>query len=279
MRYIPSGETRLFPVLGDPIAQVRSPGAITRILAARGHDAIVVPMHVAPLELPLLFRSLHQVRNIDGLLVTIPHKRVALSLCRTRTDRAEFVGSVNVARRTENGWHGDNTDGLGYLDGIEREGFVVRAKRALLIGCGGAGTAIALEILHRGAAFLAIHDTDVARRDEVIAKLSEKFSGRVGIGSGDPSGFDLVANATPMGMRHDDPLPIDVSALQPSQFVACVVTKPEIPRLIAEARLRGCRTMTGAAMFDAQAETLVNFLLHERTEEKSSVKKDASLAL
>jgi shikimate dehydrogenase len=274
--FFPSGNTRLFPVVGDPVAQVRSPDAITRIIVDRGLDAVVVPLHVPIGDIAELLGALWKVRNVGGVLVTVPHKRASLPLCTTTTERASFVEAVNVLRRTESGWHGDNTDGLGYLNGIEHEGFSVAGKRALLVGCGGAGSAIALELLERGAALLAIHDVDASRRDDVLARLAIRFPDRVVVGSADPSGFDLVANATPMGMSSDDPSPVDLDRLQPWQFVACVVTKPEVPPLIFAARQLGCRTMTGTAMFDAQAHTLVDFLLGERSGRAFSAGQDMS---
>ncbi|ARQ56223.1 UNVERIFIED_ORG: shikimate dehydrogenase [Rhizobium etli] len=258
---IPSGNTRLFIVVGDPIAQVRSPDVITRLLTDRKEDAVVVPMHVASADLPTVFDALRAVSNIGGILVTVPHKQAAFGLCATTSDRASFVEAVNVVRRTGDGWHGDNTDGLGYLDGMEKEGFSVDGRRCLLVGCGGAGSAIALEIMRRGAGMLAIHDIDTERRDAIIEKLERLYPRRVVSGDANPAGYDLVANATPLGMRPDDPLPIDASKLEARQFVACVITKPEVPPLIQEARRRGCRTMTGVGMFDAQALVLVDFLL------------------
>lgn len=258
---IPTGTTRLFPVIGDPIGQVRSPQVLTEIMVTRGQDAIVVPMHLASSQVADCFRLLHHVSNVHGILVTVPHKKLAHEACSTVSERARFVGAVNVVRRTLEGWHGENTDGIGYLDGLEREGFLVEGRRVLLVGCGGAGSAIALELLERGAALVAIHDIDSVKRDEIVQRLGASFPGRVDIGSNDPADFDLVANATPMGMREDDPYPVEVARLQPCQFVACVVTKPEIPPLIAEARKRGCRTMTGAQMFDAQADILADFLV------------------
>jgi shikimate dehydrogenase len=270
---IPSGSTRLFAVVGDPISQVRSPSVVTRLLAERQEDAIVVPMHVMGKDLPDLFHSLHAIHNVGGILVTIPHKQKALGLCATVTDRASFIEAVNVVRRANGGWHGDNTDGLGYLDGIEAQGFTVAGRKCLLIGCGGAGSAIALEIMRRGAATLAIHDIEDARRDAVIAKLNRLYPGRLIAGDANPAGYDLIANATPLGMRPDDPLPIDISKLEPRQFVACVVTKPGVPSLIKEARRRGCRTMTGAGMFDAQAVTLVDFLLTKPAEREVHLKR------
>jgi shikimate dehydrogenase len=273
---LPSGETRLFPVVGDPIAQVLSPAAITRILASRGADAIVVPLHVAPRDLPDLMPMLHRVRNIDGLLVTVPHKQAAFTLCASASDRARFVRAANAVRRTVDGWYGDNTDGAGYVDGLEREGFTVAGHRALLVGCGGAGAAIGLELLERGIAHLAAHDKDIARRDAYVAQLSVRFPGRVTAGSDDPTGYDLVANATPMGMHGCDPLPVNVAKLGRGQFVACAITKPDVTPLIAEARRIGCRTMTGAGMFDAQAETLADFLLTEIAPEGTQPNEEIS---
>ncbi len=257
----PTGATAIFPIVGDPVAQVKSPTAISAIFSRRGVDAVCIPMQVAADGLSPLLASLYAVRNAGGVLVTVPHKRASLVCCAFTTERARFAAAVNVLRRTPDGWSGDNSDGAGFLDGIERRGFAVADKSALLVGCGGAGAAIALEILVRGAARLAIHDTDIARRDEIVSKLSARFPGRVAAGSADPAGFDLVANATPMGMNAGDPVPVDASALLPEQFVACVVTKPEIPPLIAVARRLGCRTATGSDMFEAQAEKLADFLL------------------
>lgn len=259
--FIPSGSTRLFPVIGDPIDQVRSPEAITRILAARALDAVVVPMHVAPEKLAEVLGALLAVRNVGGILVTVPHKQAALAICASVTGRAAFAQAANVVRRTASGWHGDNTDGQGCLDGIRHQGFSVSGKKALLVGCGGAGAAIAVETLERGAASLAVHDIDLRRRDDFVARLAERFPGKAVPGSADPSGYDLVVNATPMGMSAGDPPPVDLSRLRSSQFVACVITKPDVTPLIAEARRIGCRAMTGNGMFDAQAGTLADFLL------------------
>jgi len=256
-----SGATRLFPIYGDPIAQVKSPAGLSAILAARGIDALVVPIHVTAADLPAFVDGARRARNIDGMVVTVPHKPASLALCDRVTERARYAGSVNIMRRQPDGsWAGDNTDGHGYLDGIAAEGFVPEGRRVLLVGAGGAGSAIAFEVLARGAAMLAIHDIDEARRDGLVARLSGRFPGRVGIGSADPRGFDLVANATPLGMREGDPYPVDVDRLVATQFVADAVTKPEIPPLIAAARARGCATMPGSGMFNAQAELLVDLL-------------------
>jgi shikimate dehydrogenase len=257
-----NGETRLYYIVGDPIAQVKSPPALTAILVARGANALVVPAHVAPADLDAFISAARATRNVDGIIITVPHKIAALGHCDEASERARFAGSTNVIRRGADGrWRGDNTDGQGYLDGIAVRGFDVAGKTALLVGAGGAGSAIAYEILAHGAVHLRVHDIDTARRDRIVARLAERFPGRASVGGFDPTGVDLVANATPLGMRAGDPLPVDASKLVASQFVADVVTRPDPSPLIAEARRIGCPTMPGAGMFDAQAELLVDRML------------------
>jgi shikimate dehydrogenase len=257
-----NGETRLHLIIGDPVAQVKSPENLTRILAGRGVNAIVAPAHVTAADLPAFMASAGLLRNLDGIVVTVPHKFAALDHCAATTERAGFVGSVNVMRRLDDGsWYGDNLDGVGYLEGMRKEGFEIGGKRALLVGAGGAGSAIAFEMLERGAAAVAVHDVDAGRRDRLIDRLGQRFAGRVLAGGADPTGFDLVANATPAGMREDDPLPVDAGRLSAGQFVADAITKPAISPLLVAARDLGCATMPGLGMFEAQAELLVDYLL------------------
>lgn len=262
MRLDLNGETRLHLIIGDPIAQVKSPTSLTEGFVARGENAIMVPAQVTADDLPGFMKSVRKIRNLDGLVFTVPHKFAALSHCDSSSERAQYAGAVNVMRRQEDGsWWGDNTDGHGFVDGIAAEGFLVQDKTVLLIGAGGAGSAIAFEILQRGATLLKIHDVDKVRCERLIALLARKYDGRVMVGSSDPSGVDLVANATPMGMREDDPYPVDIIKLGDTQFVADAITKPEISPLISYARSLGCMTMPGAGMFNAQAELLVDTLL------------------
>lgn len=257
-----NGETQLFPILGDPIAQVRSPQFLSEILARRGVNAIVPPLHVKPADLSAMLGVLRSTQNVGGIVVTIPHKVSCLAYCDQVSERAAFVGSVNIIRKTAEGrWIGDNVDGIGYLDGMAQQGGQVEGKRFLLIGVGGAGAAVAFEVLQRGASYLAIHDLNTARRDAIIQSLATQFPNRVGVGSPDPSGFDFVANVTPVGMKAGDPYPVEVSKLKADQFVADAITRPEVSPLVAYARQLGCKTMVGAGMFDAEAEILVDFIL------------------
>lgn len=258
------GETKVFPIIGHPIGQVKSPGSLSAIMAERGFNGMVVPAHVLPEHLEDWMAPAIKLRNCDGIVVTVPHKVACLAFCARATERARASGAVNIMIRDGEDWVGDATDGHGYLDGIAAQGFDVRGRSALLVGAGGAGSAIAYEILSRGASELAVHDVDHARRDDLIARLDEAFPGRTRVGGTDPTGFALVANATPLGMREGDPLPVDVARLTADQFVADVVTRPAVPPLIAAARARGCATMAGVGMFEAQATLLAELLMGER---------------
>jgi len=258
------GETAFFPIIGHPIGQVKSPASLSQIMADRGHNGMVVPIHVLPEDLPGWLAQAAAVQNCPGIVVTVPHKAPCLAFCSRVTARARAAGAVNIMLRRDGGWIGDATDGQGYMDGIAAQGFDVAGKPALLVGTGGAGSAIAYEILARGASELALHDIDAARRDALIARLDAAFPGRVRIGGTDPRGFALVANATPLGMREGDPLPVEAGLLTAEQFVADVVTRPAIPPLIAAARATGCGTMPGSGMFEAQAVLLAELLMGVR---------------
>jgi shikimate dehydrogenase len=257
-----SGETQVVFIIGDPIAQVKSPSLLSARFAARGVNTLVVPGHVAPADVAGFMTGLDVLQNAPGLVITVPHKQAVLPYCARVTERARYAGSVNVMRRIGQDWIGDNTDGMGYVNGIKAAGGTTQGQRVLLIGAGGAGCAIGYEFLAQGAAHLAVHDVDAARRDGFIARLSEAFPGQVSVGSDDPSGFDIVANATPLGMRQSDPMPVQIDKLTDAQFAACPITKPEISPFIAAAQAKGCKTMPGIGMFRAQEELLVDALLH-----------------
>jgi shikimate dehydrogenase len=257
-----SGATRVIFIVGDPIAQVQSPYGVTQSLRERQADAIVVPAHVKPADIDAFFALAERMPNVDGILVTVPHKFDAVRLCAHVSARARSIGAANVVRRAADGrWDADMCDGEGYVAGLRKAGCEPRGKRALLVGAGGAGSAIAHALVDAGVSALALHEADAARRDALAAKLRAYGAVEPGIGSTDPSAFDLVINATPMGMKPDDPLPVDAGKLAGSTFVGDVVTMPPVPPLIEAARARGCATMTGAGMFEAVRDCILAFYL------------------
>ena len=257
-----NGSTRVHFIVGDPIAQVKSPAGVTQAYAERGHNAYVMPAHVSPKDLAAWLAGVSMAHNVDGIIVTVPHKFASFDLCATTSDRAAFLHTVNTMRRNADGsWHGDMFDGLGFVTALQDNGGQPAGKNALLVGAGGAGSAIAHALVMAGVRELAIHDPDVARRIALVDRLASLGKCPVTYGSADPSGFDIVVNATPVGMKETDPYPLDASKLNASMFVGCVITAPAITPLIAAARGQGCGTMTGADMFGRVRDLMVDFLV------------------
>lgn len=256
-----SGATRLFPIIGDPIEYVESPALLTATFRARGHAAVCVPMQVPGSALDQVMGGLAATSNVDGLLVTMPHKQAVVGHCATTSERTGLLGAASVLRRNSEGtWHGDMLDGLAFVKAQKDHGARPAGSRALLLGCGGAGGAIAVALLDEGVQELIVHDVDAAR----VAKLVELLSGRgyahVTSGPPDPTGCDMVCNATPLGMNDRDPLPVAAELLTPSMFVGDVIAGHGLTPFLAAARDAGCSTATGGHMVEAVQELMVDFL-------------------
>lgn len=256
-----SGSTRIVPIVGHPIAQVKAPVRVTRAFEARGVDAICVPIHVQPGNFNRFMEAFRHFENAGGLILTVPHKLAAYEYCDDVSDLARFLRSINVIKRTPDGrLQGDMFDGIALLSACRASGCVFEGRRALLVGAGGAGTAIAHAIATAGVSELVISDVDRERSAKLAARLSAQGHS-VRAGNADSGAFDIVINATPLGMRAGDPLPIPATMLTPGVFVGDVVTVPSVPPLIAAARTAGCDTSTGSDMSNAVCELMVDFLI------------------
>lgn len=257
-----SGATRIIPILGHPIAQAKSPFGMTKAFGERGIDAIIVPLDVSPQAVGGFLKVLDVVENLGGVLATFPHKFALCAHAATLTERARFFGSANAMRRVSTGeWQADMLDGIGFTRAIHRAGGTIAGSDALLIGAGGAGGAIAFELLNAGAGSMAIHDTDVERRDRLVSKLNERHPGKARAGSASPVGHHLVINATPLGMKPTDPTPLNFAQLDHAMFVGDVVTARSDTTLIAAAKAAGCTHCSGHDMFDATLDLMVDFFL------------------
>jgi shikimate dehydrogenase len=256
-----NGATRIHVTIGDPIAQVKSPAGITQGFYARGHDAIMIPLQVKPGDIDDFLKLAKKLPNLDGIVITVPHKPVAFRHCDTTSERSRVLEVANVMRRDKNGgWSGDMTDGGGFVAALKRNGLDPKGKRALQVGAGGAGSALALSLTMEGAS-VALADLDTQKRDTLIAKLGRHGHKVAPTDKPDPSDFDLVVNATPAGMKPGDPLPVDASRLDQNMFVADIITMPLVTPLLAAAQARGCRTQNGQQMFDAQVDFITEFLM------------------
>jgi shikimate dehydrogenase len=256
------GETRLHVIVGDPVGQTKSPSGLTAEFATRGVNAVCIPVHVAAADLDAFLAAAKRIINLDGIVVTIPHKFAALRHCDEVSDRARLLGAVNVLHRIAGGrWRGDMTDGFAMVAALRRAGCEFDGRRALLVGAGGAGSAVALALIEAGVTTLAIAEVDAARRDHLIASLAARKPGAAVAGSTDPAGFDIVVNATPIGMAADDPLPVDAARLEAGATVADLITRPAVTPLLEAAHRRGCRIVSGADMFAVQVGYMADILL------------------
>jgi shikimate dehydrogenase len=257
-----SGATRLFPIIGDPVKYVESPVRLTRTFAERGHNGICVPMQVPAGQVDVVMAGLTAAVNVDGILVTMPHKFAAFAHCATNSERARMLGVVSVIRRNPDGtWHGDMLDGLAFVKAQTDHGAHVQGARALLVGAGGAGSAIAIELLAAAVSMLIIHDADESRVRALLDLLAGVGDGRVVAGPPDPTGCDLVFNATPMGMEDGDPLPVDAALLTSSIFVGDVIAGHGVTPFIKAAQAVGCKTASGGHMVEAVQDLMADFML------------------
>jgi shikimate dehydrogenase len=219
-------------------------------------------MHVPEADLDIIMRALTRTLNVDGVLVTMPHKHAVFNYCATSSECAKRLEVVNVIRRNSDGtWHGDMFDGLAFVKAQKDQGARLTGARVLLVGAGGAGSAIAVALLKEGVRELIIHDTDAGRTAILLRRLSGLSPARVIIGRPDPSGCELVCNASPMGMGSGDPLPVQPHLLSSEMFVGDVIAgHGETPLLLA-AKTVGCKTANGVQMVEAARELMLAFLL------------------
>ena len=258
----PGGSTRLVGIVGHPVAQVKAPRVLTQYLRDAGVDAVVLPFDVSPADLEAFLAGLAPSPSVAGLVVTIPHKAPSLALADAATDRARSVGAANVLQRRPDGtWFADMCDGAGFLRGLQDGGFDPGGRRALVVGAGGVGSAIAVALSDAGAE-LFIYDTDHLRAIELANRVPRARA----IRNPDPGGCDLAVNATPMGMRDDDPLPFDPFELRPGATVAEVIMQPTDTRLMKIAATRGLHVFPGRLVLDNQLPMLAAHLFPQLNE-------------
>ncbi|GAB2695461.1 shikimate dehydrogenase family protein [Kitasatospora kifunensis] len=256
-----SGTTRLYAVLGDPVAQVQSPGLLNPLFARLGIDAVLIPLHVGPLDLAQVVRGLQHVANLDGLFATVPHKAAAAQLADRSSRTVQITGTANVLRREPDGsWLAENFDGSGFVAGLEQAGHQVRGRSVALAGAGGAGSAIAVALLAAGVERLSVTDPDEQRLATLLARLAEHWPGRARAAAEPPlHDSDLAVNATPLGMRPQDPLPFQPQALPPGAVVADIIMKPRETPLLRQAAALGHHVHHGIHMLNGQLDSYRTF--------------------
>lgn len=254
----PTGRTRLLGVVGDPVVQVRAPELWTSLFLVNDIDTICIPLHLRPNDFAQFLAAAATISNLDGLIVTVPHKIAARDHTQHASARAARVGVVNALRHDRDGWHGDIVDGVGFVAALISAGHRTVESRVVIAGAGGVGRAIAFALADAGAGEIGVADVVEGRAADLVRDLTITGT-KAYVSKASAAGADIIVNASPVGMAADDPLPFDCSDLQPGTVVCDVVAHPPVTDLLRTARAKGCEVQNGAAMMDHQIEHLAEF--------------------
>jgi shikimate dehydrogenase len=180
----------------------------------------------------------------------MPHKVTTAGLVDECTTTVKIAGSCNAIRKRPDGTlHGDMFDGTGFARGLRHKGFAFGGAKCLVVGTGGVGSAIAASLAAEGVASISLCDIDRVPAEGLATRLRNHYPRlAVDVRGSDPAGYDLVVNATPLGMKPGDPLPFDVARLAPATFVGEVVMREEITPMLRAAQDRGCPFVVGTDM-------------------------------
>jgi shikimate dehydrogenase len=255
------GTTALIAHIGWPTHTFKSPMIYNPYFEQAGIDVVVVPMGCQADHYAALLKAVFTLENIRGALITMPHKVTTLGLLDEATPTVAIAGSCNAVRRAADGrLQGDMFDGEGFVRGLRRKGCTITGARALVVGCGGVGSAIAASLAAAGVAAIGLHDARVDSAQGLGQRLKAHYPAlAVMTGRNDPAGHDIVVNATPMGMNEGDPMPMDVSRIAADTFVGEVVMKAEMTAFLKAAQARGCRFQVGSDMLFEQIPAYLEY--------------------
>ena len=240
-----TGKTKITGLFGYPVEHTLSPAMHNAAFSHLGMDYCYLPFLVHPDSLGKAVDSVRAL-NLAGVNVTVPHKEKVIPLLDEVSEEASFIGAVNTIVPREGVLTGYNTDGRGFMRSLGENGIAVSGRKVLVVGAGGASRAIGY-YLSETAQHLAIYDVDTAKLSRLVSDLSQirKNVAAIGVlkGLGE---FDVIVNATPLGLKKGDPSPVDTSALSSGQTVCDLIYK--MTPLLESAAAKGCRTMDGLGM-------------------------------
>ena len=244
------GTTRVYGILGDPVAHSRSPAMQNAAFAARGIDAVYVPFPVAPDDLEATMAGLHAA-GVAGLNVTVPHKEAAARFALRLRPRARACGAANTLIRTAQGWVGDNTDGAGLLASLAEHGFDPRGRNVLLIGAGGSARSVAHAFARAGTRLLIVANRTPKRAVDLVATLRRRDAYaadlRVLANPEVLGRLDLVVNCTSTSLG-SGALPTIRFADTRRDLLCCDLMYGKTSRFLGEARRARRRTIDGTGM-------------------------------
>jgi shikimate dehydrogenase len=255
------GNTEIIAHIGYPTYAFRAPLIYNPWFAKVGINAMVVPMSCQSEPYPRFLRSVFHLGNIRGALITMPHKVTTVGMLDDVLPTAMIAGSCNAVRRMPDGrLQGNMFDGEGFVRGLKRKGFEPKGRRALVVGAGGVGCAIAASLAAAGVLEMDLFDMNDASAIGLASRLMQHYPNMtIHTGSKDPAGYELLVNATPLGMKDGDPLPVDMDRVDASTFVGEVVMKTDMTAFLKAAQAKGCGIQMGADMLYEQIPAYLEF--------------------
>jgi shikimate dehydrogenase len=240
-----NGKTEITGIFGFPVGHTLSPVMQNAAYESKGLNYRYLPFLVSPEKLGDAVRAIRAL-HIRGVNITIPHKEKVMQYLDEVHEEAAFIGAVNTVVNDAGRLTGYNTDGRGFMQSLAEQGIDVEDKDILINGAGGAARAVSYFLAKR-AGRLAIFGRTPQRRDLLIHDL-KKMSTHVGVADDLSSAgqFQMIINATPLGLKDDDPLPFEASRLKTGQVVCDLIYKKT--RLLHEASRKGCVTLDGTGM-------------------------------
>lgn len=256
-----TGKTRVFYMVADPIDQVRTPEIFNKVLPLCGIDAVMVPLQVSPDNLVETVREIFKAENTAGMVLSIPHKTDAAELVDSRSKIAATANAVNAIRRNAQGeLEGDLFDGVGFVKSLERYDMPYQGKRILLLGAGGAGSAIAVALAATHPSHLAIFDPETDRATRLASSITASFGvDCIAASDNNAAGFDVIINASPLGLEKSDPLPVPTHNVDASAVVCDILMKNQPTPLLQAAIASGNRVLPGFDMLILQTPLFLEF--------------------
>lgn len=255
-----TGSTRVFFILGDPVAQVRAPEVYNHLFERHGVDAVLVPLKLPAAALPGFLEHGMSAENVGGFWATIPHKSALAALLKPTDPVAAIAGAVNAVKRHADGrLEAALFDGIGFVKGLDHFGMAVAGQRVLVVGAGGGGHAVAAALAQRGPAALAVFNRTRSRAEALVARLRPSSGAARVADSADPAGFDLVVNCTSQGLKPDDPLPFDPQRVDAGAAVVDIIMSKQPTPLLRACRERGLRAEAGFEMLVQQVPEYLRF--------------------
>ena len=262
------GSTSVYLLPGDPVTNVRLPRMFNAVFERCGIDAVMVPVQVAKRDLAVFVKAAFLAKNVRGMAIAPPHKPLLVDLLDGCGLFGRVAGSVNVVRRIANGeLEGDLFDGEGLLGALDHYNIPFRGKRVLILGAGVSAAAVGVALAEggtvNGAEHIAFHDIVAGKAAGVAAQLDAFFDATtVAVDSSDPAGYDLVVNATSLGLKPDDALPVDVARMEPHAALFDILLRNQPTPLVRAARARGLHAQAGFEMLVQQMPHYFEFFGH-----------------